>query len=138
MTEVERVADGSAANADVVRRAYEAVDRGGGSELAALIAEGAVWRVPGRSRLAGEYRGRGAVLEFLSRLRDRSEGTLRVTLTDLAASERHCVALQRVTAARGGRGLDADMCVVYSIGDGLLANATYYVFDQHAYDEFWS
>ncbi len=138
MTDVPRVADSTAADADVVRRAYQAVSRGDRAELAALIADGAVWRVPGRSAVAGEYQGRSAVIEFLSRLRELSEGTLRVELTDLAASEAHGVALQRVTAARGGRRLDAEMCVVYSVRGGLLAAATYYVFDQHAYDEFWS
>ncbi len=122
----------------MVRHAYEAVGRGAGPELAALIAEEAVWRVPCRSPVAGEYQGRAAVLEFLSRLRELTEGSLRVELTDLAASDAHGVALQRVTAARRGRSLDADMCVAYSIRDGLLAAATYYVFDQHAYDEFWS
>jgi uncharacterized protein len=125
-------------NAVVVRRAYDAAARGDAAGLAALIAPGAQWSVPGRSQVAGEYRGREEVFAFLGRLRELSGNTLHVELSDVAGSDQHGVALQRVTATREGRHLDVGMCVVYRVDDGLLTRARYFVDDQAAYDAFWS
>ena len=124
--------------ASVVRAAYEAVERGDLAGLFELIAPDAAWHVPGDHPLAGTHRGHDAIRGFLTGLRARSEGSLRVHLEELAIGEHRVVALQRVTAARPGRGLDVSMCVVYRSARGLLTEARYFVDDQRQYDGFWS
>ena len=124
--------------AEVVRAAYEAVDRGDVGALFDLIASDAAWHVPGHHPLAGIHRGHDAIRGFLAGLRARSEGSMRVRLEELAIGEDRVVALQRVTASRPGRSLDVSMCVVYRAAGGLLTEARYFVDDQAQYDAFWS
>jgi ketosteroid isomerase-like protein len=132
------VSDSGAATAAVVRKAYDAVERGDIEGLFVLIAPDAVWRVPGRSPVAGAHRGHAEIGRFLAGLRERCGGTLRVRLDDIAVGDESAVALQRVTAERNARTLDLTMCVVYRASGGLLVEARYFVEDQAAYDAFWS
>jgi ketosteroid isomerase-like protein len=132
------VTDPGTATAAVVRAAYGAVERGDTAGLFDLIAPEAVWFVPGTSPLSGAHRGHDRIRAFLVGLRERSQGSLRVQLQDLAVGERVAVAVQRVTAERSGRSLDVSMCVVYRAAEGLLTEARYFVDDQGQYDAFWS
>ena len=50
-------------NAILVRQLYEAFHSRDMETLAKMIAEEAVWRVPGSTLISGEHRGRAAILE---------------------------------------------------------------------------
>jgi acyl-CoA thioesterase FadM/ketosteroid isomerase-like protein len=47
--------------------------------VAELLDEGVVWHVPGSTPIAGDHRGRAAVLAYFAHRRARAGGTLRIT-----------------------------------------------------------
>ena len=48
------------------------------------------------------------------------------------------IAMHRNTGRRAGKQLDVECCVVFEIEDGRCVDGREYVFDLHAWDEFWS
>jgi ketosteroid isomerase-like protein len=67
-----------------------------------------VYRIPGRSKIAGEFHGIEGFVEALTRLRDESDGTLELTPVAVLADDEHLLARARVTARRGGKRLDTE------------------------------
>jgi ketosteroid isomerase-like protein len=57
-------------NERLLRREYDARTQLDDASLAALLTEAAVWHVPGRSAISGEYRGKDEVMEYVRRRRD--------------------------------------------------------------------
>ena len=51
---------GADENAAIMRRAYEAFNKGDMNTLIELFDESAVWHLPGRSSMANDYQGRDA------------------------------------------------------------------------------
>src|SRR3989442_15093634 len=88
-------------NAALVERLYAAFDAGDAESLKKLIAEDAVWHVPGSTEVSGDHRGHEAIFAYLQKLSDLSGGTFRAALIDLLASDMHAAAL---AAANGGGG----------------------------------
>jgi ketosteroid isomerase-like protein len=124
---------------DVVRRMYEAVERGDVATAAACFAPDAVWILPGRGPMAGTHRGVQAIHdEFFARLGPLSGGTFRAELLDVCEGEEHVVAVQRATARRGDETLDVTGCQLMRLEDGRIKEVRGHYSDQEALDAFWS
>jgi uncharacterized protein (TIGR02246 family) len=124
---------------DVVRRMYEAVNRGDAAAAAECFAPDAVWVLPGRGPLAGTHRGVREIHEnFFARLGPLSGGTFEAELLDVAEGERYVVAVQRATAAHDGKRLDVTGCQLMTVVDGRIAEVRGHYSDQEALDAFWS
>src|SRR5690349_5387710 len=94
----------AAADAETVRRAYEAFARGDIPAVLELLHPEITWHVPGRSPLSGDYHAHVGVLEFFGRCHALSDGTLRVTPAEFFLSDGERVAvLCTVSAERHGR-----------------------------------
>jgi hypothetical protein len=76
-------------NAALVERLYAAFDAGDKESLKKLIAEDAVWHVPGATEVSGDHRGHEAIFAYLQKLADLSGGTFRAELIDVLASDMH-------------------------------------------------
>jgi ketosteroid isomerase-like protein len=125
-------------NAAMIRRGYRAIAKGDFVSLKGLVADDAVWHVPGRSELAADYTGPEEIAKMFLGLGERSGGTLRIDLHDVTASHDHVVALQRVRATRDGLTLDAKQVVVFHIHAGRISEAWGPVSTtQHEDDGFW-
>jgi ketosteroid isomerase-like protein len=97
-----------------------------------------VYRIPGRSRVAGEFRGIDGFAAILRRLRDESGGTMALEPLTVLADDQNLIARCRVTADRPGKRLDTENCYAFRFVDGKLADGTVFVSDPHQVDEFWS
>lgn len=84
------------------RANYEAFDRGDVGQVLDQMADDIVWHVAGQSRLAGERRGKQAVIEFLGELAQITGGTYKLKVHDILASEDHVVVLAGESAERNG------------------------------------
>lgn len=124
-------------NARLIRRGYASFAGGDVDSLRELMADGVVWHEPGRSPLAGDYKGQVGVLELLRKLRERSDGTFTVEIVDLLANAERAVAIQEETARRGDRELDMASAVEFEIHRGKITEVTVYHADTHHFDEFW-
>ena len=125
-------------NEDLTRRGFDAFAKGDVDTLRALFDQDAVWHVPGRSPLAGDYRGVDAILGFFARLAELSGGTFRTDVHDVVANDEHAVGIYVTRGEREGRTLENRNVLVSHIRNGKLTEAWLMSDDQYAADEFFS
>jgi ketosteroid isomerase-like protein len=97
-----------------------------------------VYRIPGRSKIAGEFHGIEGFVEALTRLRDESDGTLELTPVAVLADDEHLLARARVTARRGGKRLDTENCYAFRFVNGKVADGQVFLSDPEHVDDFWA
>jgi ketosteroid isomerase-like protein len=124
--------------AERLRTAMEAVSRG---DLQAfgdtLLNDEVVWHWPGRSSVAGEYRGRDAALGLIQRFHAISQGRLHVAPLDILEGRDHLMSFTHVTAEREGQQLDVTMADAMRFGpDGRVVEFWTLSNDQQAVDSF--
>ena len=98
----------AAENEAIVRRIFDAFARKEPLALRGLFADDAVWSVPGRGVMAGEYDGREAIFRFLANLPKQTDGTYGSELIDVLASDDRAAALYRARGTRHGRTLELE------------------------------
>jgi ketosteroid isomerase-like protein len=125
-------------NERVVRLIFDAFLRKDPFVLREVFAPDAVWKVPGSGVMAGTFRGRGAILRFLSRLPKETDGTYGSRLVDVLASGERAAALYRATGERRGRRLDLDQVLLFTMRDGIVAEVLALPSDAAVFDEFWA
>jgi hypothetical protein len=121
------------------RRRQDAMYAGGPVEPAAeLLAEDVVWHVPGSSPIAGEHRGRAAVLDYFRRRRDLAGGTLRIARRGELADDEVVVQLADGRATIGGAEAAWRTAGVYRVSGGRIAEAWLVPLDLAAFDAAWT
>jgi uncharacterized protein len=126
-------------NEDLMREGIAAFTRG---DLDALrekyFAKDIRWHFPGRSPLAGDFEGVAQVMESFGRLFELTEGTYRVEVHDIVASDEHVVVLYTGRAERAGRQLEDRTALVSHFREGKQAETWVIPGDLYAVDEFLS
>ena len=125
-------------NAELLRKGYEAFDKGDMAVLTNLFAENVVWHVPGESPISGEHRGREAVFAAFAKTVELSGGSFKIEVHDVLANDEHTVALTRATGSRQGRQLSSLDTDVYHMSNGNVTEFWSFAEDQRLTDEFWS
>ena len=128
----------AADNEALVRAIFAAFARKQGFALRRLFAEDAVWIVPGRGVMAGEYRGREAIFRFLARLPKETDGTYGSSLRDVLASEDRAAALYTARGARNGRVLELEQVLLFRIEGALVREVLALPSDPEAFEAFWA
>jgi len=121
----------------LVRRAYQDFESGDLDLLGVVMAPDVVWHEPGRSSLAGDYKGPEAVLGFLQRLKAKSGGTFQIEILAVLSEPERAVVLQRETATRNSKTLDVVVAVDFEVHHGKITEVTVYQADTYQFDEFW-
>ena len=130
-------------NARIVERFY-AVQRRfyAGDDVAAdlrrLLAGDVVWHVPGRSAIAGEYRGREQVLAYFTSRREIADDTFRITSRGVIADANRVVHFADGEALISGEPRRWHTVGIFSISNGLIAECWLLPFDQYQFDEIWA
>jgi uncharacterized protein len=126
-------------NEEVVRAAYAAFFGGDLDALHEYFDADIVWHVPGRTGVAGEYKGIAKVIEVLSSLLPMlADGTLRMEAHDVLASDDHVVALVSEHAERNGRILDDNFVQVSHVRNGKVTEVWNVYTDLYGHDELWA
>jgi uncharacterized protein len=111
----------STKNEQLIRRYMDAFAHGDLARAAQAFADEAVWHLPGKSLVAGDYRGRDAIMGMFGKVFELCEGKFRIDLVDVMASGDHAVQWQRLHAERKGKTLDLTEAVVCRIvGDRIV------------------
>ena len=132
-----------------VRALYDALSNKDLSSAGAHLTDDVVWSIPGRSSLAGEYRGRDAVLDLFSRLADETAGTHEYFVHDVLANDGpypltvnkgHSVAIVYTAAERNGKSFEDFGLQLFHLDltDGRVLETWYWPSDAYLFDEFWS
>lgn len=124
--------------AERLRTAMEAVSRGDFQTFGAtLLSDDVVWHWPGRSSVAGEYRGRDAALELLQGFHRLTHGRLHVEPLDILDGGDYLMSFTHVTAEQEGQLLDVVMADAMKFGpDGRVVEFWTLSNDQKAVDSF--
>ena len=126
-------------NEDVVRQGYKAFSEGDMDTLRSLFAPDAVHVATGSSQVAGEYNGVDAILAYYGKLFELSDGTFRAELENVKVEgDDTVVATHRDKGQRGGKTLDQDEDLTFTISDGKITRLVEKHSDQATYDAFWS
>jgi ketosteroid isomerase-like protein len=109
-------------------------------ELAEMFSPDVVWHTPeNHGRLSGDHKGWGEIAEFFMKTMELSEGTFRIEVIDIAASDDYVTGYVRVTGNARDRILDDTPVHLYRIDDeGLVAEITQYPLNQSNVNAFWS
>lgn len=103
------------------------------------MAADVVWTVPGKGAIAGEHRGVEAVVAFLGKVMQLTNGTLRPQVSNIVTDDESGAFVTRDTAERGdGRKLDALLVLHVTIRYGKWASVREYIHDLYAWDAFWA
>jgi ketosteroid isomerase-like protein len=130
---------GADENVAIMRRAYEAFNKGDIETLNEIFDDSIVWHLPGRSSFADDYQGRDATLAYFGQLGQETGGTFRAELKHLLGDDDgRVVGIQRSTGDRGGKHLDVGNCIVFELKDGRVVDGREHFNDLYAWDEFWS
>jgi ketosteroid isomerase-like protein len=98
-----------------------------------------VYQFPGRSPLAGEYRGIEQFFKLLHLMKDMTAGTLTIKPKIIMANDDSVMVYARATAQREGKTLDIDQVNLYRFNeDGIIFEGRIIPVDLYAFDEFWS
>jgi len=103
-----------------------------------VIAEDAVWHVPGNVPVSGEYRGRRAILDLFKETRLLTDGTYRSQLRWALADGDHAVAVYRASGTRLGRSIDIDQALLIDLRDDRWQEIVAVPTDASAFEAFWA
>jgi ketosteroid isomerase-like protein len=106
--------------------------------LRGLLSDDIAWHVPGRSAIAGDYRGHDQVLGYFAARRKLARASFRVEPHGLLADEQAVVQFATGRLERDGRVSQWETLGVYRIAQGKIAECWLVPFDQYQFDQIWS
>ena len=123
-----------------LHRAQGAFYSGGSADrLRELLAPDVAWHVPGASPIAGDHVGVDAVLDYMTRRRDRSRATFRMHTRDVLAGDGdEFAALTDGTAMIAGRARSWSTVGLYRLRADRLAACWLLPLDPLEFDAIWS
>jgi ketosteroid isomerase-like protein len=125
-------------NVVVVRRGYDAFNKGDRDTLSVLMADDVVWHVAGRSSIAGDYEGRAATFAHFGHLHELTAGTYQRELHIAVGDEDHVISVEHGSATRGDASYAETQLVVFRFRDGHVAEAWQAPMNVYAHDEFFA
>lgn len=122
-----------------VRRVFDAFGGGDTRALLEVIAEDAVWTVPGSVPVSQVYAGRSRIFELFRDTRRLTDQTYRSELQWALADDEHAVAVYRARGQRLGRELDIDQMLLIDLDDrGRWTRIVALPTDPDAFEGFWA
>ena len=136
--EVERNAEAGEVVGEFLRRQREMYRGGSVEPVEEMLAEEIVWHVPGASPIAGDYRGREAVVGYFTSRRALAGGEIEITKHGELRGPDVVVQLADGRARLGGEIAEWRTVGVYRVSDGRIAEAWLVPLEQEQFDAVWS
>jgi uncharacterized protein len=122
----------------LVRKTMQAVSAGDTATMQQLLTRDCVVHLPGSHPHAGEHKGLDAALETGRRMREETNGTLRLEPQQIFIDGRgHVIAVRRMTAERKGRRHDVVGAAHFTIVGERIAGIEVYELDLDQANRFW-
>jgi ketosteroid isomerase-like protein len=126
-------------NAVLARQLLDAFDNHDVATVINIIAEDAVWHFPGRAnKIAGEHRGREAVVRFLTSVLKLTGGTFQLNVEDVLASHDGAVIIFTGSAKRNGKELSNPTALRVRVRGRQAVEFREYVWDLDHVEDFWA
>jgi uncharacterized protein len=124
------------ANEALVRRLVAALQQRDIAELGAVLADDVVYHFPGRSAMAGTYRGRDEVLGVFRTFGQLLGSPPTVATHDILSSDDDVVELAVNSAERGGTPFEWRGIRVYHVREAVIAEIWVFLEDPYALDDY--
>jgi ketosteroid isomerase-like protein len=121
---------------EVMQSYIAAMGRGDREAAYAHFADDIVGHVPGRSALAGERRGRDAVVGYIKAAVARAHGNVELELIDTLVGAEHVALLVRERLGVEGDEVDFRRANVYRVRDDKIVEIWIFEGDQYAVDAY--
>lgn len=123
----------------LVRRGYEAFNKGDVDTLRQIIANDCVQHVGGDSQVSGEFKGIDAMLAYYGQLAELTGGTFRA-VPELYSTDGngHVIVVHHLTATRGDKSLDQRGALLFQIAGDKAVDLLQCDVDLEESDRFWS
>ncbi|MEU9053296.1 nuclear transport factor 2 family protein [Streptomyces sp. NPDC048384] len=127
-------------HAALVRKGYEAFQRGDMDTLRGMMTGDCTHHVPGSHPLSGDFKGIDSILDgYYGRLYSETGGSFEVELRDIFVDGRgHAMSVHRFTAARGDRRIDESGGIVFRIVGDKMTDLDECVADIDKANDFWA
>ncbi|WP_031476901.1 nuclear transport factor 2 family protein [Streptomyces bicolor] len=127
-------------HAQLVRRGYEAFQRGDMETLRGMMTGDCTQHVPGSHPLSGDFKGIDSILDgYYGRLSSETGGSFQVELRDIFVDGRgHAISTHHFTADRGAKHIDENGGIVFRIVGDKVTDLDECVEDIDMANEFWS
>lgn len=125
-------------NEKLIRDGYEAFAKGDMETIDGMFCDDVVWNMPGRSPLAGTYRGKNEVFEFFGKTMDVTDGTFKTEVVDVCGNDERVFCCTKDVATVEGETLEEEVCAIYTFRDGKVASARFFSENQYETDRFFS
>lgn len=123
-------------NEQTLKRSYDAFGRGEVNPLVEALADDIQFTVSGGSPVAGVYSGKAGVLVFFGKMGELYQGSLRLQVLDILASDSHGVVLTQESLEYRGRSVEFRSVHVWEFQNGKLHR--FQTFYDDSYHRFWS
>jgi uncharacterized protein len=125
-------------NAQLARRAWDAISNGDGAGLRDTMNEDVVWRATARGTpWAGIHAGRDGIVDFLARVGEVSE-VFHASLVDVLASDERVLFVFHVSLRREGRVAELDYLLLGRVRDGRFSELWTVPLDPATIESFWT
>jgi ketosteroid isomerase-like protein len=126
----------------LLRRLHEAQGAfyagGSGDAVRALLTDDVVWRVPGKTAIAGTYEGVDAVMEYFARRRDLASQTFRMHPGEVLVGDgEHVAVLTDGTALIAGEERRWSTVGLYRFAGERVAACWLLPLDAEEFDRIW-
>jgi uncharacterized protein len=123
-------------NANLLRKGYDAYNKGDANQLADLFADDVVIHVQGRSPLAGDHQGKNGLRFLFSTTKENVEEDS-MNVQEVAANDDFAVAVLNTSGKRKGKKESANAVHVFRLEGGKVAEAWYHTTEDYPVEEFW-
>lgn len=120
----------------VARELWDAIAGADVASLQRILSPKTVWHMPGRSPLAGTFRGVDEVLAWMAKVGELSD-ELDSILIDVFTNDDGAVLRYGIQARRGDKLLETEHLFMIRIEMGQVTEAVFAPLDQERYDRFW-
>ena len=125
-------------NAQLARRAWDALSRGDADALRSTMHEDIVWRATARGTpWAGTHKGRDGVVDFLARVGEAAD-RFQASLVDVLPSDERVLFVFHVSMRRRGRVAELDYLLLGRVRDGRFAEMWTTPLDPETIESFWA
>lgn len=124
-------------NAALVRDLWDAVSKSDVGAVERLCHEELAWHASGRGPMAGDHRGRNAVIEYLASIGEAAD-RFDSELEHVLVNDELVAVLFHVSGERAGRRLDTGFVLIVRVEGDRIAEVWAVPRDQHAVDAFWA
>src|SRR4051812_30250263 len=125
-------------NVALIRRGFNAFNKGGVATLTEILASDCVQHMPGNNRFSGDHKGRDAMLAMYGEFAEVTGGTFQAELEDVYATDHSAVAIYRAKGTRGSKKLDERHCLVFQLVDGRATDLDDMALSGQVDDSFWA